>query len=173
MEDITKDSFYAQELKRVYNEYLGIIKEINELTEQKNHKVRLIKNLLGVLKLMYGDHKAMELLERFELKGVMKEFFALTTVHTAGKPTVFRRRSGEIQPVQPATVYKKGTRIRMLTGNFAGMEGYITSHQVTEKKEGGMDILYYFSLSDEKGGRRKRTSAKQNSIGKTFEILES
>jgi hypothetical protein len=164
-----KEEIYVQDLKVALQDYQRVTKEMNKLGEERRQKSRLVKSLLSVMKLQVGESNTRALLERYQLDAIARPFLTLQTLHTAGTATVVRRRSGERQVVDPATVLQKGTPVRMNVGQYEGYEGSVASAQARHGRK-GLDVTYFLNLRGPKGDR-KRTSVKHGTLGKSWVVL--
>jgi len=165
-----KEEMYVQDLKTALQEYQRVAKEMSRLGEERRQKARLVKSLLSVVKLQVGETAARTLFERYQLDVMVRPFLTLQTLHTAGTATVVRRRSGERQVVDPATVLQKGTPVRMNVGQYEGYEGVVASAQARHGRK-GLDVTYFLNLRGPKGDR-KRTSVKHGTLGKSWVVTE-
>lgn len=169
MTDASKYEFYLAELKVALTDYHRSNREVLRLAEERRLKGRLVKSLLSILKLQVGDSEAQALLEKVQLDQAARPFLTLKTLKTAGKSTVVRRRRGEKQAVDPATVLPKGTPVKMMAGNYQGYTGVIASTQARQGRK-GLDVTYFLALEGPKGDR-KRTSVKHGTLRKSWEVV--
>ncbi|MBL6975124.1 MAG: hypothetical protein ISR64_05275, partial [Deltaproteobacteria bacterium] len=71
--------------------------------------------------------------------------------------------------VDPSEVLQKGTRVKMLSGNYNGFSGVVASSQTRQGRR-GLDVTYFLNLDDNRGNR-KRTSVKHGTLSKTWLVL--
>ncbi|MBM4394487.1 MAG: hypothetical protein FJ087_02215 [Deltaproteobacteria bacterium] len=161
-----KEEFYVIELRAALKEFHEVSKEVARLSEIKAVKAKLVKSLMSVLSLQSGEAAMRDIIERHQLANLLRPFLAFQEIATAGRATVVRRRGGERQAVDPATVLPKGTRIKMLTGQYEGLFGVVASAQLRPGKK-GLDVTYFFNLDGPRGSR-KRTSVKHGTLNKTW-----
>ena len=164
-----KEEFYVEELKAALQDYHKVNRDLARLADEKHQKAKLVKGILSVLKLQSGEAGTRDLLERFQLSQMARPFLTIQTLHTAGAATVVRRRQGERQVVDPATVLEKGTRVKMLSGNYDGYVGVVASCQARQGRR-GLDVTYFLNLEGPKGDRR-RTSVKHGTLNKSWTVL--
>ncbi len=168
MMDVSKYEFYVSELKSALVDYHRSNKEVLRLAEERRQKGRLVKSLLSILKLQAGEDGTQVLLEKAQLDLMARPFLTLKTLKTAGKSTVVRRRRGEKQAVDPATVLAKGTPVKMMSGNYQGYTGVIASTQARQGRK-GLDVTYFLALEGPKGDK-KRTSVKHGTLRKSWDV---
>lgn len=167
--DGNRDDFYAEELKAALQDWHKVNREVTRLAEERRQKARLVRSLLSVLKLQKGDGGTVDLLEARALSALARPFLTLGGLKTAGAATVVRRRGGQRQAVEPATVLEKGTRVRMLSGLYEGATGVIASTQARQGKR-GLDVTYFLALEG-RDGERKRTSVKHGALNKSWQVV--
>ncbi len=170
MGDSTKHEFYVAELKSALQDYHRVNREVLRLADDRRQKARLVKSLLAILKLQAGESDAQLLLEKAQLDVLARPFMTLKTLKTAGTATVVRRRRGEKQAVDPATVLAKGTPVKMMSGNYQGYKGVIASAQARQGRK-GLDVTYFLALEGPKGDK-KRTSVKHGTLRKSWNVLD-
>lgn len=166
----TRESFYIDELRGALSEYSKLNKELRKISEERKKKIRFIKNVLSILKMHCGESELMDLIDKHGLGEQVKPFLTISKIYTAGTATVIRKRKGEKTIVDPATVVQKGTRVRILSGTYQGMDGYVTySHAKSGKK--GLDVIYFITVEGPDGVKH-RTSVKHGTINKTWEVIQ-
>jgi hypothetical protein len=170
MADGAKHDFYLAELKTALQDYHRVNRDVLKLADDRRQKGRLVKSLLAILKLQVGEGEAQTLLEKAQLDQLARPFLTLKTLKTAGTATVVRRRRGEKQAVDPATVLAKGTPVKMMSGNYQGYKGVIASTQARQGRK-GLDVTYFLALEGPKGDR-KRTSVKHGTLRKSWNVVE-
>lgn len=168
MFDTPRDELYIQDLKTALEEYQEVNKELVRISQERHKRVRLVKSLLQILKIRFGETKTRDLLEKYGLADLVRPFYTLQTLHTAGAKTVVRRRRGETKAVDPAAILAKGTPVRMLSGRYEGYKGFIASSQARQSPK-GLDVTYFLSLVGPKGDR-VRTSVKHGTLNKTWGV---
>jgi hypothetical protein len=169
MYDGNRDDFYAEELKAALQEWHRVNREVTRLAEERRGRARLVRSLLSVLKLQKGDGGTVDLLEAKGIAALARPFLTLDGLKTAGAATVVRRRAGQRQAVEPATMLQKGTRVRMLSGLYEGCPGVVSSTQVRQGKR-GLDVTYFLALEGP-GGQRRRTSVKHGALNKSWQVV--
>lgn len=162
----SKESFYINELKAALDGFGKVDQEMDRVSEEKRKCSRLVKNLLSVVQLRLGEKETETLLDRFELSDMARPFLLSDLTGTSGKT---RRRRGRRKEIDPSEVLQKGTRVKMLSGNYNGISGIVSSSQARQGRK-GLDVTYFLSLVDNRGNR-KRTSVKHGTLSKTWIVL--
>jgi len=169
MLDASREELYLEDLKAALQEYQQVNKELERVMTERQKRIRLVKSLLSVMKIQVGDSRTRDLIEKANLTEAVRPFFTIETLHTAGARTVVRRRRGEKQAVDPATVLAKGTPVKILTGTYTGYTGVVASTMAKQTRR-GLDVTYFLALTGPKGDRR-RTSVKHGTLNKSWAVV--
>ena len=169
MRDSGREKLYLEDLATALQEYHHVTRELAKLSDERRAKARLVRSLLSVLKHHAGEAGTMDLLERCQLGPLVRPFLTLDRQPAAGAPTRPDRRGRKVETPEAPTVLEKGTRVRMLTGNYGGFQGVVSSAQARPGKK-GLDVTYFLNLESPRGDRQ-RTSVKHGTLNKSWVVL--
>ena len=161
-----KEDFYIGELKAALDEFGKIDGEMERIAEERRKRSKMVKSLMSVLHLKVGEEATKKLLEKYELHDMARPFLYADAPSGVLRT---RRRRGRKKEVDPSEVLQKGTRVKMLSGNYNGFSGVVASSQTRQGRR-GLDVTYFLNLDDNRGNR-KRTSVKHGTLSKTWLVL--
>jgi hypothetical protein len=160
------DTYLLLKLRGAVEQFRKIEAQVKALGEERRKSAQYIKTVLKMMRLELGNSTMLELLEKNELRESVEPFLSPQKVHTEGMRTVRRRRHGKVEPVESATVLPGGTKVKMLSGNFAGWSGTITTSRAKKGRK-GLDVTYFVTVVSP-NGEKKRTSVKHGTMNKSW-----
>jgi hypothetical protein len=160
------DTYLVLKLRGAVEQLKKVDAQIKALSEERRKTGQYIKTVLNMMRLELGNTKMLETLEKNGLRESVEQFISPQKVHTEGLRTVRKRRQGKVEPVESAMVLPGGTKIKMLSGNFAGWSGTITTSRAKRGRK-GLDVTYFVTVVSPNGEKR-RTSVKHGTMNKSW-----
>jgi len=160
------DTYLLMKLRGAVEQFKKLEAQAKILSEERRRNTQYIKTVLSMMRLELGHSKMLEILEKNGLRESVEQFISPHKVYTEGLKTVRRRRQGKVEPVQSAMVLPAGTKVKMLTGNFAGWGGTITTSRAKKGRK-GLDVTYFVTVVSP-NGEKKRTSVKHGTMNKSW-----
>lgn len=166
------NEIYVKDLKKHLDEFTVIERQFAKIAEDRRLKTKVIKNLIGFLKGVYGESAVTEAIHRAGLVKGSETFLTIDDIATAGHKTVVRRRKGSkvAEPVDPSTILPKGSRVKVLSGKYQDWSGTVATSQARQGRN-GLDVTYFLLLVGPKG-IKKRTSVKHGTLNKSWKKLD-